>query len=422
MLSADIPGYEKSNKLVPQPDGSKQSRQLHQANSNVGLSASQLFGKTGTFLSLNSDIYSSFNLIDSSGYYTSTPFEIALNQPLFKFNSHKWEQRINKLQFEESEKKFYYDLEDISINSTRMFFNLMVAQIQKEIAELNLQNNDTIYKIARGRYDLGRIAENEYLQIELQFLKSQQELEQANMDIKNYSLELKNYLGIKEDKDLLLLLPDVVPTIEVNESLALEKAKFNRHEMIAYERSLLQAEADMKEAKANSGFNADLKMSYGLSTASNNTQNIYNDYGQSQTLNIHMAVPIVDWGRAKSAKSRARARLELTQYTVEQDMVNFEQEVVTHVNYFMQTRKQVDIAKKSDEIAAKRYEVAKNRYMIGNISITDINIASQEQDQARKNYINSLREYWMAYYQLRKLTMFDFYTRTDIMSTYEEYN
>ena len=55
--------------------------------------------------------------------------------------------------------------------------------------------------------------------------------------------------------------------------------------------------------------------------------------------------------------------------------VNFEQEIYTHVNYFLQTRQQIEMAHKTDQIAEKRYEVAKKRYMIGKITITDINIA-----------------------------------------------
>ena len=53
------------------------------------------------------------------------------------------------------------EMEQICINTTRLFFNLMVSQIEMNIAELNLANNDTILKIARGRFELGKIAENE---------------------------------------------------------------------------------------------------------------------------------------------------------------------------------------------------------------------------------------------------------------------
>jgi outer membrane protein len=51
--------------------------------------------------------------------------------------------------------------------ATRFFFDLLLEQINLEIALKNQANNDTIYKIAQGRYNLGKIAEDELLQLEL---------------------------------------------------------------------------------------------------------------------------------------------------------------------------------------------------------------------------------------------------------------
>ena len=41
-------------------------------------------------------------------------------------------------------------------------------------------------------------------------------------------------------------------------------------------------------------------------------------------------------------------------------------------------------------------------------SILDLNNAQIETDNAQKNYYNSLETYWRGYYEIRKLTLFDF--------------
>ena len=46
----------------------------------------------------------------------------------------------------------------------------------------------------------------------------------------------------------------------------------------------------------------------------------------------------------------------------------------------------------------------KERYVLGNLSITDLSIAFQEKDQAKRDYIAALRDFWGAYYQLRYLS------------------
>jgi outer membrane protein TolC len=69
---------------------------------------------------------------------------------------------------------------------------------------------------------------------------------------------------------------------------------------------------------------------------------------------------------------------------------------------------QIEITKKSDEVAQERYMVSQNRYLIGKIDITNLNIALTEKDAAKRSYLNALRAYWTAYYDLRRLTLYDF--------------
>ena len=63
---------------------------------------------------------------------------------------------------------------------------------------------------------------------------------------------------------------------------------------------------------------------------------------------------------------------------------------------------------KADTVAAKRFEVAYNRYVIGRIGIDNLYIAQNEKDQAVNQYLQALRNYWVAYYRLRQTTLYDF--------------
>lgn len=67
-------------------------------------------------------------------------------------------------------------------------------------------------------------------------------------------------------------------------------------------------------------------------------------------------------------------------------------------------------AKRADEIAEKRYMITKSRYLDGKIGVLDLNVATEERDKATRSYISSLRNFWVAYYTLRSLTLYDFET------------
>jgi outer membrane protein TolC len=91
--------------------------------------------------------------------------------------------------------------------------------------------------------------------------------------------------------------------------------------------------------------------------------------------------------------------------------VNFEQEIITQVRQFDVLLSQIEITRKSDEVAQERYLVSQNRYLIGKIDITNLNIALTEKDTAKRSYVGALRSFWTSYYDLRRLTLYDFSNR-----------
>jgi outer membrane protein TolC len=135
---------------------------------------------------------------------------------------------------------------------------------------------------------------------------------------------------------------------------------------------------------------------------------VYTDPSELQQFNLTLSVPVLDWGRNKSRMRTALANKKLNDYIIAQDEINFEQEVMTQVRQFEMLRLQIEITKKADEVATERYNVAQNRYLIGKIDITNLNIALTEKDDAKRSYIQALKSFWTAYYDLRRLTLYDF--------------
>jgi outer membrane protein TolC len=52
------------------------------------------------------------------------------------------------------------------------------------------------------------------------------------------------------------------------------------------------------------------------------------------------------------------------------------------------------------------------------MGITNLNIAQQEKDNNRDAYVNSLKDFWLAYYELRQLTLYDFDTNEDLITEF----
>jgi outer membrane protein TolC len=407
-LSGTLPNYQQNFNPITQEDGSIVYRKVSQNNVDLNIGLTQSIGKTGGTVFAGSSLNRFDDFENDFTQYRGQPFNIGFVQPILQFNQLAWNRKINPLEYEESQKAYFEELEQISLDATQFYFNLMLAQIDMQIAQLNLANNDTIYKIAQGRYQLGKIAENELLQLELNLVNSQLAVSQGEVDLQNASLLLKSFVGIPSNSQIVLTLPEEIPDFEVDESVALSEALKNKPDPVSFNRRVLEAEQELARAKGTTGVQFDLFAQYGVSQRGASIGNVYDDPISSQLVRLEMDVPIIDWGRAKSRKKRATANLTLTEYQVDQDKLVFEQEVVTDVRNFTMLRKQVAARKKSDEIALQAYNIAYQLYLIGKISVTDLNQSLASKDSAKRAYIQSLRDFWTSYFMLRFQTLYDF--------------
>ena len=102
------------------------------------------------------------------------------------------------------------------MSAVQSFFRLANAQIGKQIAEMNYSNADTLYRIAKGRYNLGTIAEDEFCRCNFHALMPKQQVKQADMNLRDREIRLRSFLGYNDNVRLELILPDEIPDLQVD--------------------------------------------------------------------------------------------------------------------------------------------------------------------------------------------------------------
>lgn len=375
------------------------------------MSLSKNIGLTGGRVSLRSGLQRLDVFADpATTSYSSVPINIELAQPLFGFNEFRWRKKTEPLKYNEAQRRYLEQVEQIRMSASNVFFGLLNSQIRLKIQMTNLANNDTLYQIARGRFNIGTIAENELLQIELSLLNARAAVEQAKLDINVSRFNLFSYLRIPEDPNLVLVAPDPPEFEPIDAQIAIAYARDHRSESLAFERRIIEAESSVNMAKSENRFSAMLNAAYGLRSKPTYYQleDIYLDPNELQQLSIGINVPILDWGGGRGKVKLAESQMELERTSIQQNRIDFDQEVFIKVMKFNMQPTQFAIAAKSDTVALKRYEVTKQRYYIGKIGITDLNIAQTEKDNAQQSYISALATYWSSYFEIRKLTLYDF--------------
>lgn len=404
-----FPDYSSSITRVIQPDGTYSFPLREQVFMQGNISINQRVAATGGDFAISSGLQrTNVTSPELRTDYYSTPFSVSYFQPMIIYNDYKWTNRIQPLLYKESQRAYDEDLERIAEEVTNYYFNALQAETRMKIAELNTENNDTLFKIAKGRFNLGKIAENDLLQIELNLLNARNDLRSAALDYEISSRELKRFLQRDVTESLDLQVPREVQFVTVELDEALNHARNNRQAVLEFRRKRLQAEQEVARAKSQGGYNLNVRANFGLNQQGESLQEVYTDPLNQQNLSVGISFPIIDWGQARSRVRRAKANKDLVEVNVSQDEVNFEQEIFLQVMNFNMQQDQLIISARADTVAQKRYEVTKARYLTGKISITDLNLAQNEKDNARLSFINSLREYWRSYYILRRLTLYDF--------------
>lgn len=412
-LNAQIPGFTRTINQITQPDGSILFRPQSQNFSSTTMSLSQNLLATGGTLSLNSGL-SRIDLYENTGgtpnyYWRSAPLFLSYSQPLFRINNIRWNWNQQQISYSLSLRQQLENLEDLNLQVIQKYFDLLISQVQLDNAQYNLRNNDTIFRISQGRYGIGKIAENELLQVELSLMRSRNAVERNQLSMLTTERELRNLLGsYGQSGKFLAALPDSPPQKLLDPELAKTEARSNRSDFKSLELDENRARMNLRSAQISRRFTADLNLSVGYNQTATDLNSAFQNLQSQQSAFVGINVPLHNSGRNKALVHVAKSELEATLENVANQKNRIEIEVLNQVMQIRQLQTSLEISAKADTIAQRRYEMAKNRYMIGKIDITNLTIAQQEKDDALINYLQNLQSYWLAWYSLRRATLYDF--------------
>jgi outer membrane protein TolC len=170
----------------------------------------------------------------------------------------------------------------------------------------------------------------------------------------------------------------------------------------------VQSDFGVVQAKSNNRFTTTINASVGFNqTASAFGQSYQSPLGK-QSLTVGVNMPVFQWGAGGAEVAAARAEAERTQANNKQSRELLMENARFAALQLQQAQRAIIVNAKADTVAEKQFDVARNRYIIGKISNTDLYQAQNDKDGAVLSYVQSLQTYWTAFYQLRRITLYDF--------------
>ena len=406
---------------VTMPDGSDSFVQRNQLLNDGVLTVNQNIAPLGGSIYVQTGLQRLDIFSDNQISYQSTPVVVGYAQNLFGYNYLKWNKRIEPIRYSYSRKLYAETLELVSSGAATRFFQLATAQSNWQSADYNYANADTLYQYARGRYEIGTITENEMLQLEINYLTEQTNRLNARIEMDDRILNLRSFLGITSNVEIVAVVSPKVPEFTVPVSEALEMAHDNSPDMELFYLQKLQSESVVAQANASRGFKADLYVQFGLSQTDTHFRNLYTDPLNSQLVSLGIRVPILDWGVGRGRVEVAKSNLEKVKVDIAQARTDFDANVIKLVKQFNLQADKVDIAHRTTSRALRRNEVAYRLYLLGKSTLLDLNAAIEEKDRTQRAYINELQSYWSLYYGIRSITGWDFERDSPLNSPTESF-
>jgi len=414
-IAGDAANYNHAIIPVVQPTGETHFVSQSQNVSSMGLIVSQPVPWLGSTFSVGSYLAR----VDVTGRgagrtYNSRPFVISLHQDLLKPRTTLWDARAQDLRANLAERQYLESREDLALNTASAFFDYYAATVALANATTNVAVNDTLYTLNKGRFEVGKIGENDLLQSELQLLRARASLDGAKLERDRSESALRRLINVHVPDTLLVVPPQTVTTVDVNPDVAVRQALENASITEQAALDSVNARRAETEARLSNGFGASIDASYGMNQTSSLFGLAYTSPLPQQQFQMQLTMPLFQWGGGRADLQAARAGEAQVASQSRARREQLEEDARYAALQLTQSQRMLLSSAKADTVAAKRFEVAKNRYVIGKIGVSDLFIAQNEKDQALQAYVQALRNYWTSYYRLRRVTLYDFFGKAEL--------
>ncbi len=418
-LSGTAPSWNKRYSSYQQADGSLSFVRNDYLGLDGALHITQKLWPTGGTLSVESSLeylHQSGNG-GSGNQFMSLPVAVTLSQPLFSVNHLKWNRRIEPLRYREAQARFLTETEQVAMQAISLYFGLLLAGEQVNIARQNLQTAEKLYEVAQAKRRMGTISENDVLQLRLDVLTARSALTNSESTRQARQFALRSFLDV--EADIEPVVPEDVPQVRLDYDNVLNHALQNNALATTMRRRQMEADYAVATARANRQ-SINLYAQLGYTGSADNLNAAYRNLLSNEVVSVGITVPLLDWGKRKGQRRLAESNRDIIQGQLRQQSQDFRQDIFILTEQFNNQAEQLRIACEADTIARRRYHTNVETFKIGSISTLELSDAQKAKDQARQNRIQQLFNYWYYYYQLRSIALWDFERGCELSEDFEK--
>ena len=421
-LSAGLGQFNRS--LVSLQDynsGAISYRANYNMSNNATLYVSQNIPWTGGTLSLSTEMsrldqYSPSRL---TTFYIQ-PLYLSYMQSLWGYNRFKWDRESQPRQYEAAKREYLETMEQVSQTAISYFWGYAAARESHERTLRSFDESKRLFQAAQSRFAMGTITRDQLLQVEVSMLNDSLAVHTSTVNLRTALNRLCSYIGYQEDTPLTLTASYEIPDLELNYDDVLERALENSSFRLEQEIQSIEADRSVARAKASRGVTASVNARFGMSGAADRLGDTFTALQDQEVVGVSLGLPLVDWGLGRGRVRMAQAQAETTRGRLQQSMVDYRQDLQTQVMQFNGQKLQCEISRRAAQLAEDSYSLALQNFGSGSMTMIQLDQLKQKRDAALSTYISNVASYWNCYFGIRRATLYDWITGTDISAEFDK--
>lgn len=410
-LELDLPSYDKSLKSQFNPTtGRQEFYELGSTQIEGRLSLNQPIIFTNGNISVTGSIYGREQFVSELGttrdYFSN--LEIALNQPLFIFNSQAADLERAEINLEKSQRNYTQSELDVIYNVTVGFYGLYNAKQNVSIAEEKVNQNEESYQTASNKFRAGLIAEVEALQLEVDLASSRNTLLDAERRYREELNDFKILIGLKLNARIDVVSSIDYEPVEVDTDAAVESALARRPELLNTRDDIYLSELNVDETDSRRQIKVEINARYGINKNEQEFSAVFGNFLQNQSVAFTISVPVWDWSQNEYQVEAAEADLKLQRLRYNNLYDNVEKDIIETIGRLNSAKERVTVLSSSVEVADKSYNISLERFKSGTITSFDLSQMQIRLTEARLNSLGALIDYNVALADLERKTLMKF--------------
>ncbi|OPZ48708.1 MAG: Outer membrane efflux protein [Bacteroidetes bacterium ADurb.BinA104] len=352
-------------------------------------------------------------------YYVQ-PIYLSYMQSLRGHNRFHWSRKIEPKQYEAAKREYIERMEQTNLTAVTYFWNYASLKERYERALKNFTESKRLFEAGQTRFLSGAITRDQLMQIEVTFLNDSLSMSSTRVSLRTSLNRLCSYIGYQDDTELNLIIDYNVPDLTLDYDDVLERALKNSSFQLEQEISYIDTERSVSQAKSNRGISAQINARFGMSGSGGRLDDTFVSLKDQEVIGVQLNIPILDWGLARGRVRMAEANAETTRNRLEQNMIDYRQDLFTQVMQFNDQRSRCDISKRAAELAEDSYQLALSNFSSGSMTMSQLDQLKDKRDSAFSSYLSNVASFWNSYFRIRRATLYDYITGTDITAEFDK--